>query len=235
MRRYLAPLLIGVLAGLLAVPSPALAHGTLATSTPAQGSTVSERIDAVSMSFTEKPAAFAHFTITAPTGVRVDAGWSHGEPAQLAKPVREYQLQDGEWKPLLYTTGYPVNVAVSHLPAPGTYKVTYHSVASDGDKVKGDFSFIYEGAVTPAPPGWKAPADQPKPELLAAEGHAQPSAAAPAPAPAPASAPVPAQARPEPVAQDDSSVWTWLVPVLLIVALGLCALLVVPQLRRRKS
>lgn len=218
--------LVGALAGAVAVPSPALAHGTLAVSTPAQGSTVTERLESVSMTFTEKPAEYAYFTITAPTGARVDGGWSHGEPAKLAEPVREYQLKDGQWEPLLYTTGFPVTVKVSHWPAPGTYVATYYNVASDGDKVKGELRFIYEGAVSPAPPGWQAPTDQPKPELLAAEGVARPSAAA---APAPSSPPAAvAQAQPE-----DASVWVWLVPVLLIVAAALCTLLLVPQLRRR--
>lgn len=217
---------VGVLVGAVAVPSPALAHGTLATSTPAQGSTVQERLEAVSMTFTEQPAPYAHFTVTAPTGVRVDGGWSPGEPVKLAEPVREYQLKDGQWEPLLYNTGFPVALKVSHWPAPGAYVVTYHNVASDGDKVKGELRFTYHGPVSPAPPGWRPPADQPKPELLAAEGVARPSAALSSPPTAAVQAR--SQAQPE-----EASVWIWLVPVLLIVAAALCVLLVRPQLRRR--
>jgi methionine-rich copper-binding protein CopC len=209
-RRSLALLLVGVIAGAVAAPSPALAHGTLATSTPAQGSTVTDRVEAISLTFTEQAAPWAYFTVTAPTGARVDSGWSNGEPSRLAEPVREYQEKDGKWEPILYETGFPVKVAVSHWPAPGPYVVTYHNVASDGDTVKGELRFTYHGVTTPAPSGWQAPTDQPKPELLAASGKARPSATAdPAPQ---------VVAEPEPAGR---SVWVWLVPVLLIVAAGL--------------
>ncbi|MFG1606100.1 copper resistance protein CopC [Actinoplanes sp. NPDC049265] len=222
-RRLLAIMLVGVVAGSAAAPAPALAHGTLVTSTPAQGSTVAERIEAVTLTFTEKPQTYAYFTVTAPTGVRVDSGWSNGEPRRLAKPVQEYQLKDGTWQPLRYDMGFPVKVAVSHWPAPGAYVVTYHNVASDGDAVKGELRFTYHGAVTPPPPGWQAPVDQPKPELLAAAGNVRPAAAA-EPSPQPRSAAA---------APGDRGVWVWLVPLLLLVAAALCAVLVVPQLRRR--
>jgi len=194
-----------LLAGVVMAPSPALAHGGLVVTTPAHGSAVADPVEAVSLTFTEKPAPFAYFTITAPTGVRVDGGWSHAEPVRLATPVREFQLADGVWQPQLYPTGFPVKVNVTHWPAPGTYVVGYHTVASDGDAVKGEVRFAYTGAVTPAPPGWQAPVDQPKAELSA-------------------SAPVPAQAA----APEDSSVWVWLVPVLLVVAAVLCYLIVRP-------
>jgi methionine-rich copper-binding protein CopC len=231
-RRLLGIMLVGVVAGAAAAPAPALAHGTLVTSTPAQGSTVQERLEAVSLTFTEKPQTYAYFTITAPTGVRVDSGWSNAEPQRLATPVREYQLKDGTWQPLLYETGFPVRVTVAHWPAPGTYVVTYHNVASDGDPVKGELRFTYHGAVTPAPPGWQPPTDQPKPELLAAAGPARPSAGAAAADPSPPSAEAQGQAQiAAPPA--DPSIWVWLVPVLLLVAAALCALLIVPQLRRR--
>ena len=217
-RRYLAVVLGGILVGAVASPPPALAHGTLATSTPANGGTVREPVEMVSLTFTEKPQPFAYFTITAPTGVRVDHGWSGGEPKPLAEPVREYQLQNGEWTPQIYEIGFPVKVAVSHWPASGTYVATYHNVASDGDTVKGEIRFTYGGAVTSAPPGWQAPVDQPKPELLAAQPGARASAKA-----AVAASPA-----------DDTRMWVWLVPVLLLVAAGLGALLVFPQLTRRR-
>ncbi|RSM61620.1 hypothetical protein DMB66_24120 [Actinoplanes sp. ATCC 53533] len=210
-RRWVAVLLVGLFAGAAAAPSPALAHGGLVVTVPANGSAVADPVEAVSLTFTEKPAPFAFFTVTAPTGVRVDNGWSNAEPVRLAKPVTEYQLTDGVWQPQLYPTGFPVKVAVTHWPAPGSYVVAYHTVASDGDQVKGEFRFTYSGAATPAPPGWQAPADQPKAELLAA-------AAGP-------SAPAPRAAAPAP---EDSSVWVWLVPVLLIVAAVLCYLVVRP-------
>jgi len=209
-RRWSAVLLVGLFAGAVSAPGPALAHGSLVMSAPAQGSAVAKPVEAVSLTFTEKPAPFASFTVTAPTGVRVDSGWSNAEPFRLTTPVTEYQLTDGEWKPLLYQTGFPVKVTVSHWPAPGAYVVRYHTVASDGDQVKGELKFTYTGAAVPAPPGWQAPADQPKAELLAAAGP---------------SAPAQAQQPPPP---DDASMWVWLVPVLLVVAAGLIYLLVRP-------
>jgi methionine-rich copper-binding protein CopC len=217
----LAVVVVGVLAGAVAAPAPAAAHGTLVTSTPAHGSTVTDRVETVLLTFTEKPAPFAHFTVTAPTGVRVDAGWSNGEPVRLAQPVREFQLKDGKWQPLLYHTGFPVTVNVSHWPAAGPYVVTYHNVASDGDTVKGEVRFAFHGAVVPAPPGWQAPTDQPRPELLAA-GHQEPSARPSPPVRA-------AQAQPP----DDTTVWVWLVPVLLVVAVALSFLLIAPHPWRR--
>jgi len=199
--RWIAGVLAGLLAGAVLVPAPALAHGGLAVSVPAQGSTVRTPADAVTLTFTETPAPYAYFTVTAPTGARVDRGWSAGQPVRLATPVREYQQVDGAWQPLLYNTGFPVRVKVAHWPAPGPYVVRYHTVASDGDQVKGEISFTYAGAVTPAPPGWQPPADPPAAEL---------TAAAPGPS-APAAAPESGGAR----------VWIWLVPVLLVVAAGL--------------
>jgi methionine-rich copper-binding protein CopC len=219
-RRWSAVLLAGLVAGAALSPGPASAHGSLATSDPAQGSAVAEPLEAVSLTFTEKPAPFAYLTVTAPTGDRVDSGWSNAEPVRLATPVTEYQLTDGAWQPLRYNTGFPVKITVTHWPAPGPYVVRYHSVASDGDQVKGEVTFTYTGAAGPAPAGWQAPADQPSAELLAAAG---PSASGPAAGPAQV------RAQPQPAAAgDDAGFWVWLVPVLLVVAAGLIYLMIRP-------
>jgi methionine-rich copper-binding protein CopC len=222
-RRCLAVVVVGLLVGAVAAPAPALAHGTLVFSTPADGGTVREPVDAVTLTFTEKPAPFAYFTVTAPGGVRVESGWSGGEPKPLAEPVREYQQVNGSWQPQLYKIGFPVNVAVSHWPVAGAYVAAYHTVASDGDVVKGEVRFTYGGPAEPAPPGWQAPADQPKPELLAAQAQAQGPGVPPA-----------EQAAPAPAAADDTTMWKWLTPVLLIVAVVLGVLLFAPQLIRRR-
>jgi methionine-rich copper-binding protein CopC len=214
-RRWFAGILAGLFAGALVAPSAALAHGGLAVATPADGSTVAQPVEAVSLTFTEKPASFAYFTITAPTGVRVDNGWSHAEPTRLAKPVTEYNVVDGVWLPKVYNAGFPVKVNVAHFPAPGTYVVRYHTVASDGDAVMGKVQFSYTGAVTAAPAGWQPPADQPKAELFAA-------------ASSPAS-PVPnAQSPRLEVASKQPGIWIWLVPVLLVVAAALAYLVIRP-------
>ncbi|MEU1395149.1 copper resistance protein CopC [Micromonospora zamorensis] len=164
----LLALLLASAVALLASAQPAAAHGTLAMSTPASGATVSEPLTSVQLYFTEKAAANAFFTITAPGGTRVDNGWSYGEPKPLDKPVREYFLVNGQFEPREYTTGFPAVVPVSHLPAKGQYSVSYLSVASDGDTVRGTLTFRYNGRVTAAPQGWSPPSTQPDPALVAA-------------------------------------------------------------------
>ncbi|WP_306214758.1 copper resistance CopC family protein [Actinoplanes sp. RD1] len=212
MRRLLMVLFAGSLAGALLLPLPASAHGGLVGTSPPQGSASAQPVDAVSLTFTEKPAPYAYFTVTAPDGARVDNGWSHAQPVPLSPPAREFQEVNGVWQPMEYRTGFPVRIMVAHWPAPGTYVVRYHTVASDGDLVKGEMSFSYTGAATAAPAGWQPPADQPKPELLAAAPEAG--------------------AAPEPMVYhwyDD--VWIWLVPALLIVAAALAYLLLRPARR----
>jgi methionine-rich copper-binding protein CopC len=194
-----------VLAVALAAP-PASAHGLLVSSVPANGGTLNAPDETVTLAFTEKPAPFAFFAVIAPSGARVDETWSHAEPFRLEKPMVEYQQVDGQWLPREFHAGFPVRVPVSHWPEQGAYVVRYHSVASDGDTVKGEVRFTYRGAVTPAPPGWLAPTDEPRPELLAAaQAHGG------------SAAPVPAAAAPD---QEDRGPWPWLVPVLLVIAVA---------------
>ncbi|WP_433534150.1 copper resistance CopC family protein [Micromonospora sp. CA-249363] len=181
---------------LLASAQPATAHGTLGMSTPADGATVTTPLTSVALYFTEKVGANAYFTITAPNGVRVDNGWTYGEPKPLTKPVREYFLVDGQFQPREYTTGFPAVISLAHLPAAGQYSVSYLSVASDGDAVRGTMTFRYSGRATTAPQGWQPPTQQPDPALLAAiEQHSsagQTPAASAAPTGSPAVPPAPA-------------------------------------------
>jgi methionine-rich copper-binding protein CopC len=206
----------------LAAATPAAAHGTLAMSTPAEDATVGEPLSVVELYFTEKVASNAYFTITAPDGGRVDNGWASGSPKPLDKPVREYVLVEGKFEPREYTTGFPAVVTVAHLPSAGQYSVSYLSVASDGDPVRGTLTFRYNGRPTPAPQGWSPPTIQPDPALLAAAerhgtpGQAPPSSVASAPT-EPSAAAAPAQPK------DDGGTgwvtWTgWAVAVAAVVA-----------------
>ena len=204
----LALTLVTVALGAVLGAAPAFAHGQLAVATPADGSTLSAPVDSVSLAFTEQPAVFAYFTVTAPSGIRVDQRWSHADQVRLDEPVREYQLVNDVWEPRLFHIGYPARIPVAYWPEQGLYVVRYRTVASDGEEVNGEVRFTYAGALTPAPAGWRAPTDQPSPELLAAAGHARPTGAA-APAPSAPSRAAPAASR------DGLSVW--LVPVLLLV------------------
>ncbi|WP_432907013.1 copper resistance protein CopC [Micromonospora matsumotoense] len=174
--RALAALLAFVLASavvLLPTARPAQAHGTLAMSIPAANATVTEALTTVELYFTEQVAANAYFTVTGPGGGRVDNGWRQGSPRPLDKPVREYLLVNGKFEPKEYSTGFPAVVTLAHLPAAGQYAVSYLSVASDGEPVRGTMSFRYSGRATAAPQGWRPPVDQPDPALVAAaEQHA---------------------------------------------------------------
>jgi len=235
--RRVTVLLLCLLTVVLAAPAPAYAHGRLVESTPANGATVPAPVDAVSLAFTEKLPQFAFVSVTAPGGARVDQPWSPAAPFRLSKPVREYQLVEGVWQPQEYPTGFPVQVPVAHWPEHGQYVVKYQSVASDGDQVKGELRFTYRGAITPAPPGWQAPTNQPSPELLAAAGQSRAADQQPQQLPQQQQQSAPAQvqaAAPEPA--DERGPWPWLVPVLLVLAVaGLIVLWRTGPARRRKT
>lgn len=207
-------LLLASAVALLASAQPASAHGTLAMSTPAGGATVSEPLTAVQLFFTEKAAPNAFFTVTAPGGIRVDNSWSYGEPKPLDKPVREYFLVNGQFEPREYTTGFPATVAVTHLPAKGQYSVSYLSVASDGDTVRGTLTFRYNGPVTAAPKGWSPPTTQPDPALVAAteqHGSSGQASAVPTTSAQPVTPPSEAAAAPPtgPGEESDSGGLAW--------------------------
>ncbi|WP_249998112.1 copper resistance protein CopC [Actinoplanes sp. M2I2] len=189
-----------------AAPSPAAAHGTLAMSNPASGTTLAAPVGSVELFFTEKVPDNAYFTVTAPGGGRVDSGWEHASPRPLDKPVTEYFMEGGKFEPRQYTTGFPARVRVAHLPAAGEYKVDYLSKASDGDSVHGTVTFKYTGPATPAPAGWTPPTDQADPALTGSGGPG-PSAAA-APTATAAATPTAAAAPAQP--QDDSGGYAWL-------------------------
>ncbi len=222
MARWLGQLLVlAVVAGvaLTALATPASAHGQLAMSTPAKDSTVTEPMESLALYFTEKPAPNAYFTVTTPSGARVDQPWSHGQPKRLDKPVTEYNLVDGTWQPNLYHTGFPAMVPVAYWPEQGLYVARYMSVASDGEKVTGEVKFTYKGKMSKAPKGWKAPTNEPEPALLnPAEPSALPSGGATAPATPQATPQAAASNAPQAASGFDLSVW--LLPAVLVVGVG---------------
>ncbi|GAA2190938.1 copper resistance protein CopC [Micromonospora lupini] len=211
----------------LALPAaPASAHGQLATSTPLTGTVVRKPLAQIGLYFTEKPAANAHFTVTGPNGSRVDSGWSYGEPKRLDKPVQEYFMVNGVFEPRLYHTGFPAMVTVAHWPAKGRYTATYLTVASDGEAVRGNVTFDYQGPSTAAPAGWTVPTNAPDPALLAqAEGTPSASAVPLAtldPAVTPAAAP--------PASPPAGGLPPWVVPAGVVLVVG--AIVVVAARRR---
>jgi methionine-rich copper-binding protein CopC len=222
--------------GLVLPAAPAWAHGQLAMSEPVQDSTVDKPRADVALYFTEQPASFAWFTVTAPSGLRVEGGWRGGEPKRLDKPVQEYFMVDGKFEPRSYNTGFPALVPVSHWPEQGLYVVAYQSVASDGEAVKGQLRFTYSGPVTPAPAGWTAPAGGP-PEALtrALNKENAPVATQAAPTAGPQQALPPASPATPFVLTD------WLIPGLLIAGVAVMVWLaarrapVQPEKKRRKA
>lgn len=202
--------------------SPAAAHGQLAMSDPVPDSTVQEPKNDLALYFTEQPASFAWFTVTAPSGKRVDGGWRAGEPKRLDKPVQEYFLVDGKFEPKVYNTGFPALLTVSHWPEQGLYVAAYQSVASDGEAVKGALRFTYSGPVTQSPAGWTPPTNGPTDALTraGAKGATPMPAATATPgllgdagsAPAPQGAP---QTPSTPFVLTD-----WLAPGLIIAGVG---------------
>ncbi|GGK74575.1 hypothetical protein Sme01_34110 [Sphaerisporangium melleum] len=215
---------------------------------PAKDSTVTDPLDAVSLYFTEQPVSYGYFTVTAPSGVRVDRPWSPGETKRLDEPVRELFLVNGVWEPKLYHEGFEARVPVGYWPEKGVYVAHYWHVASDGDKVRGELRFTYTGPTTKPPKGWKTPTNAPDPALLAASGEttsgsspegaqAGPSAGA-SPACTPRTMPetgcdqgsgdqsgaatpvaAPGDATGSP-ASSGVDLWVWLLPALLIVGVG---------------
>ncbi|WP_433650497.1 copper resistance protein CopC [Micromonospora zamorensis] len=228
--RTLAALAATVVVSLLLPVAPASAHGQLATSTPLTGTVVREPLTQLGLYFTEKPASNAHFTVAGPDGSRVDDGWSFGEPKRLDKPVQEYFMVNGVFEPRLYHTGFPAMVTVAHWPAKGRYTASYLSVASDGEAVRGNVTFDYQGPNTSAPAGWVVPTAGPDATLLAqaeGEGSASPGATGgPADATgAPASDLAGAAAE-----RRDGGFPAWLVPALIVVVV---AAIVLVAARRR--
>ncbi|MFI7658019.1 copper resistance protein CopC [Micromonospora parva] len=223
--RTVAALAATLAVSLLLPVAPAYAHGQLATSTPLTGTVVREPLTQLALYFTEKPASNAHFAVTGPDGSRVDSGWSHGEPKRLDKPVTEYFMVNGVFEPRLYHTGFPAMVAVAHWPAKGRYTASYLSVASDGEAVRGEVTFDYQGPGTPAPAGWSPPTAGPDPALLAqaeGEGSTTPGATGSPVAPTGAAADDPAGAAPE---QRGGGFPSWLVPALIVVVVSAVVLL----------
>jgi methionine-rich copper-binding protein CopC len=183
-RRTTARLLLGVLvaavgtvAAVLGAATPASAHGQFVSSDPAKDSTVSMPLATIVVYFTEKPTSNAFFSVTAPSGARVDRLWSHGSTRHLDEPVHEYYHNtDGNWETRRYDTAYSALIPIAYWPEAGVYKVSFVSVATDGEPVRGEFSFTYDGALSPAPPDFRPQKNEPDPNLLAVVKTDQPTA-----------------------------------------------------------
>jgi methionine-rich copper-binding protein CopC len=213
-RRLLAATAVGVLAAVVAVlgiGSPASAHGQFVSSEPGAGATVDQPLDRILLYFTERPTANAFFSVTSPTGVRVDRLWSNGDPRTLGSTVHEWFHQpSGKWVVRSYTVAFLAQLPIAYWPETGEYKVTYLSVATDGELVRGEFTFNYTGPVAPKPPDFRPQGPSPDPNLLAV------ASAAP-------TAPPDALSIEEQVAKDEAGPGLWIlwVPIGIAVLVAL--------------
>jgi methionine-rich copper-binding protein CopC len=166
-----------VVVAVLGLGTPAMAHGQFVSANPAPGSTVTYPIPSLLVYFTEKPASNAFFSVTAPSGARVDKVWFHGPPRELDVPVHEwYHNEDGEWETRAYDMAYPAQIPIAYWPEPGEYKVTFISVATDNEPVRGEFTFNFTGAVSTQPADFHPQNSSPDPNLLAAAATDAPTA-----------------------------------------------------------
>ncbi len=179
-RRLLTAVAISAIATtgvVFGVSTPASAHGQFISSDPANGAEVSTGPASIVVYFSEKPTSNAYFAVTAPSGTRVDRLWSHGNSRRLDTPVHEwYHNEDGEWETRAYSVAYPALVPIAYWPETGLYTVTYLSVATDGEPVRGEFTFTYTGPTATIPADFRPQKAEPDPNLLAAAATDAPTA-----------------------------------------------------------
>ena len=116
----LASLLLGV-AGTVLLAAPAAAHASLVRVSPANGSTLSDPVARVTLTFDENVRSPLEIVVTGPHGQRA----SHGATTVV----------DNE-----------ASVAITLRPRPedvGRYLVGYRAVSADGHPVSGESSFQY--------------------------------------------------------------------------------------------
>lgn len=108
-----------VVAGLLLLPTQALAHAHLDRSTPARGATVSPAPKQVTLWFTEAlEPKFSSIVVQDQKGAAVQDGTATLDPANTAQ----------------------LRVGLKPLP-PGTYKVIWRVLSVDTHRTNGSFTF----------------------------------------------------------------------------------------------
>jgi len=212
----LAVALVASFGTVFASAAPASAHGQFVRSDPAAGATVSSALETIYVYFSEKPTSNAFFAVTAPSGARVDRLWSHGPTEPILEQHHEwYHQPDGSWAVKAYTTAYSAEIPIAYWPENGAYKVAFLSVATDGEPVRGEFTFTYAGPVTPLPADYSPQRNEPDPNLL----QIAPPGAPTAPPTGPPLEEVVAAAEAGP------SAWIVWVPIGIVVAIVIAALI----------
>jgi methionine-rich copper-binding protein CopC len=156
--------------------APASAHGQFVSSDLVKDPR-SHGAPSILVYFSEKPTSNAYFAVTAPSGARVDRLWSHGTQRRLDTPVHEwFHNESGEWETRAYSVAYPALIPIAYWPETGLYKVTYFSVATDGEPVRGEFTFTYSGPTATLPADFRPQKAEPDPNLLEAAATDAPTA-----------------------------------------------------------
>lgn len=132
MRRVAAFMIAGSLALL---PAAALGHTELASSDPADGSTVSDAPDEVVLTFAGEVDEAASFTVFGPEGDEVGSGGLDLEVAD--RNVLRGQLE---------------------VAAGGVYVIAWSVTGDDGHEVEGEVTFTYDPEPLPAAPDTALPA-----------------------------------------------------------------------------
>jgi methionine-rich copper-binding protein CopC len=168
--------LVAALGPVLGVGSPAAAHGQFVTSDPVPGSQVATALQTIYVFFTEKPTSNAYFAVTAPNGYRVDRVWSHGPSKAIPRVHEWYHQADGRWVVRAYDTAFSAQVPIAYWPETGEYTVEFVSVSTDGQPVRGNFTFRYSGPVSEIPADFRPQRSEPDPNLLAVAPPGAPTA-----------------------------------------------------------
>lgn len=129
LRRGLLLVIVGLTA-VLGAPGPALAHSGLTSSSPAAGSTVTEPLSVVSLTFSGRVRP-REVTVAGPDGAPAGSGPATASGSVVDVPVR--------------------------LTAAGRYTIDYTVASDDGHPVVGTVTFTYTPPVAAAQPPPAAP------------------------------------------------------------------------------
>jgi methionine-rich copper-binding protein CopC len=134
----------------LGVPSTALAHDGLVSTSPVAGATVAEAPDALELDFTGEPLPLGTIVaVTGPDGAPVSSGDAEIRGTTVVQPIDD-------------------------AAEAGTYRVEWRSTSSDGHPLSGTFDFtVTEDDAAPAAAGTSpAAADAPSDEGASDEAAA---------------------------------------------------------------
>ncbi|MGY1915148.1 copper resistance CopC family protein [Blastococcus sp. SYSU DS0973] len=132
-RQRAATLLLALVAGVLSLGAPALAHDGLVSTSPAAGATVATGPAVVELGFTGETLPLGtQVAVTGPDGATVSES-----PAEIQGTT-------------------VVQALAADLPA-GSYRVEWRSASSDGHPLVGSFDFTVAAGRAPAGPASVAP------------------------------------------------------------------------------